>query len=406
MREAPQRLRRIHQELGPHLDLFHQEVCAPGGVYWHAPGLTMRLALIAYIQRCWRALGVGEVFSPILAASPDSIPAPLPSAAHSQRYLVPTPQRTLALVQQPCAAHRQLLEQRIRSRQSFPHRYAEFASCHRQCRSEALCGLLRSTEYSVDALHIFCVPTQIAAEVESLHEHAVRLLRNLDLLGFRVLRVRGASRGRAHREESPGQAQFRRVVASLPVDEERAVTTEPEGTERIDYLAQDRIGSTWRMGTIRCGCACASGHSHGSSHQCSDAQDVATLHGSMIGSIERCIALVIERHGVMLPPWLAPVQVIVGGADGATNSHVRGVVTLLEAAGIRTCVESARPPAPDRLLEPRRHGATQFTVMVEAHVVGRPRYVTIRCQGEGTAERLPLELALSCLTRECAPPAA
>ncbi len=404
MHDAPQRLRKVHQQLGPLLDLFHQEFCAAGGVYWHAPGLTMRLALIAYIQRSWRALGFGEVLSPILAAYPDSMPAPIPPAAACEHYLVPTAQRPLALAQQPCAAHRQLLEHRIRSRQSFPHRYAEFASCHRQCRTNALCGLLRSTEYSVDTLHIFCLPTQVAAEVESLHEHAVRLLRSLDLLGFGVLRVRGASPRLAHREECAGQTQFRRVVASVPVDEERVVATEPEGTERIDYLAQDRDGSFWRMGTIRCGCTSAARQSQGSSQRCSDANGVATLHGSIIGSIERCIALVIERYGVTLPAWLAPVQVTVIGADGSTNSHVRDVVKLLEAAGIRTCVESERLPTPDRPSEPRHRAAGQFTVVVEAHIAGLLRYVTIRCQGTGAVERLPLEQALSRLSRECSLP--
>ena len=394
MFDAPQPPRKVHQELGPRLDLFHQESCAPGAVYWHAPGLAMRLALVEYLQRSWRVLGFGEVLSPILAAYPGSMPDPTLFCEH---YLVPGAQRTLALARQPCAAHRQLLEQRIRSRQSFPHRYAELASCHRQSRTAALCGLLRSSEYSVDTLHVFCLPTQIAAEVEALHEHTVRLLRRLDLPGFRAQRVRGASGNRAQSEEYAGQAQFCRVIASIPVDEERVSASGAEGAERIDYLAQDRSGSSWRMGTIRCGCPAATRQGDGSSHRGSEANGVATLHGSMIGSIERCIALVVERYGANPPAWLAPVQVLVVGADGSTISQLRDVLSKLEAVGIRTCVECALRPTPEKPAAP-------FTIGVEPGGADGTHCVTIRRRDTGAVERLPLEYALSRLSRACSPP--
>ena len=63
------------------------------------------------------------------------------------------------------------------------------------------------------------------------------------------------------------------------------------------------------------------------------------IHRGLLSSMERMVALLIERYAGRMPPWLAPMQVSVlpiGGRDGtATRRRVRD---QLLANGIRARV--------------------------------------------------------------------
>lgn len=59
------------------------------------------------------------------------------------------------------------------------------------------------------------------------------------------------------------------------------------------------------------------------------------VHRSVLGSVERAVAHLIERHGGAFPVWLAPVQLVVLPVSRAQEDAARELVRRAAAAGLR-----------------------------------------------------------------------
>jgi len=59
------------------------------------------------------------------------------------------------------------------------------------------------------------------------------------------------------------------------------------------------------------------------------------IHRTMLGSLERFIALLTEHYAGAFPSWLAPVQVIVMPITERTHDYAQSVTNKLNVAGFR-----------------------------------------------------------------------
>ena len=375
-----------HLRICTQLDLFHQEDAAPGATYWHAAGVAIRLALLENVRLLWRDTGYLEVATPLLSLLSSRHNEAEVARTSDECLLAPMGDAQLVVTRRPCQFHRQLFEHRTRSLQLLPLRYAELASCHDRTALADLWGLLRQREYCADIGHIYCAVTQINAEVEAFHEQCLAYLRALDLLGLQAQRV-WAARPRPGLDRCAVLERFDRVLRSLPADEE--VGTSRGLACRMNYVAHDRAGVPWRLGCIKPNCVPPSG-------------GLAVLHRSVIGSVERCIALLIERHGDALPPWLAPIQVTVVAADAMAGQRAHEATAHLRAIGLRARMDDAGMAAGVR----RGGGAARppFTLVVASGRSGQQADVSILRTGSAQNEVLPLQQACRVLGTLCAGP--
>eukprot|EP00967_Tisochrysis_lutea_P036342 scaffold43720_cov30-Tisochrysis_lutea.AAC.3 len=68
----------------------------------------------------------------------------------------------------PFSGHCIMFKHRVRSYRELPLRLADFGVLHRNELSGALTGLTRVRRFQQDDAHIFCMPSQIKAEVASV----------------------------------------------------------------------------------------------------------------------------------------------------------------------------------------------------------------------------------------------
>lgn len=59
------------------------------------------------------------------------------------------------------------------------------------------------------------------------------------------------------------------------------------------------------------------------------------VHRSIIGSVERAVAQLVEEHGGAFPAWLAPVQLVVLPVSDAQQAQGRELVRRAVARGLR-----------------------------------------------------------------------
>ncbi|MGA5343436.1 His/Gly/Thr/Pro-type tRNA ligase C-terminal domain-containing protein [Streptomyces variabilis] len=59
------------------------------------------------------------------------------------------------------------------------------------------------------------------------------------------------------------------------------------------------------------------------------------VHRSVIGSVERAVAHLLEEHGGAFPPWLAPLQLVALPVGEEQEEHAHAVVREAAALGLR-----------------------------------------------------------------------
>ena len=329
--------KRDHRKLGKQLNFFHLQEEAVGSVFWHPKGWTMYREIEAYVRRRLESDGYDEVKTPQLVDR-----ALWEASGHWDKFREnmftadAEDDRTLALKPMNCPCHVQIFRQGIKSYRDLPLRMAEFGSCHRNEPSGALHGIMRVRAFTQDDAHIFCTEDQITAE-------SVRFCALLQSIyadfGFEEVRVKFSDRPRVRAGEDDVWDRAESALTDATKAAELETTLNPgEGAfygPKLEFVLRDAIGRDWQCGTLQVDFVLP---------ERLDAEYVAEdgsrrrpvmLHRAILGSMERWIGIIIEQFAGRMPPWLAPVQVVVASITDSANDYAKKVADAAAARGLR-----------------------------------------------------------------------
>ncbi|MFI2027213.1 threonine--tRNA ligase [Streptomyces buecherae] len=346
MHDAPHDARHDHRSLGRELDLFDTDPLIGAGLpYWLPAGATVRHALEEYVRDIERRAGYQHVYSPVLgkrelyeisghwAHYRDDMYPPI-DVGGEQAVLRPS----------LCPHHALIYRSRSRSYRELPLRMAELGGMYRSELSGVLGGLTRVRAIQLNDAHVFCAPEQVVDEVRGA----------LDLIG-RAYAALGITPAR-YRLSLPGAGQkyaaapepWRRSTELLVEALERSgIAYEAEPGEaafygpKIDVQIADAAGRESTLSTVQ-----VDFHqperfdlryvgADGAKHR------PVMVHRSVIGSVERAVAHLIEVHGGAFPGWLAPVQLVILPVTDAEVDRAREVARQCLERGLRA--EIAEP---------------------------------------------------------------
>ncbi len=346
MHDAMHEAMHDHRSLGRELDLFDTDPLIGAGLpYWLPAGATVRHALEEYVRDIERRAGYQHVYSPVLgkrelyeisghwAHYRDDMYPPI-DVGGEQAVLRPS----------LCPHHALIYRSRSRSYRELPLRMAELGGMYRSELSGVLGGLTRVRAIQLNDAHVFCAPEQVVDEVRGA----------LDLIG-RAYAALGITPAR-YRLSLPGAGQkyaaapepWRRATELLVEALERSgIAYEAEPGEaafygpKIDVQIADAAGRESTLSTVQ-----VDFHqperfdlryvgADGAKHR------PVMVHRSVIGSVERAVAHLIEVHGGAFPGWLAPVQLVVLPVTDAEVDRAREVARQCLERGLRA--EVAEP---------------------------------------------------------------
>ena len=171
--------KRDHRRLAAELDLVSwPEALGPGLAVWHPKGAIVRKQIEDYSRARHETGGYDFVFSPHIAKAvlwetsghldfyADSMYPPMEVDGASY---YPKPMN--------CPFHVMIYDSGQRSYRDLPLRYFELGAVYRYELSGAIHGLMRSRGFTQDDAHIFCTREQVAAELASLLEFTLSVLR-------------------------------------------------------------------------------------------------------------------------------------------------------------------------------------------------------------------------------------
>lgn len=338
LKQLEEAARRDHRKLGRELDLFsiHEEA-GPGLVHWHPKGAVIRRVIedfwkdehikrdydIVYTPHIakldlWKTSGHWEFYRDYLYS---------PMDVEGQEYIIKP---------MNCLGHILIYKTRLHSYRELPLRYAELGTVYRYERSGVLHGLSRVRGFTQDDAHIFCRFDQLKDEVAGVLDLARFMI---DTFGFTDYQVFLSTRP----EKYAGTIQaweeatetLRQALAHLKID----YSIDPgEGVfygPKIDIKFE-----AWQGPTIQVDFNLPQRFNVTYIGEDNREHLVAMVHRTVLGSMERFLASLVEHYGGAFPVWLAPLQVMVIPVADHHLDYAYKLEAELKSEGLRAKVDA------------------------------------------------------------------
>ncbi len=331
-----------HRRLGRELELFGTDPLIGSGLpYWLPDGATVRHALEEYVRAVERRAGYRHVYSPVLGKRElyeisghwshyrdDMYPPMEPGDGDEQFVLRPS----------LCPHHAVIFRSRSHSHRELPLRMAELGGMYRSERSGVLGGLGRVRAIQLNDAHVFCALDQVVDEAGAALELVRRAHRAMGIVPTRYrLSLSGPGGKYVDAPESWRRATelLTEVLDRSGAAYERAEDEAAFYGPKIDVQFTDAAGREFTLSTVQ-----VDFHqperfdltyvgADGARHR------PVMVHRSVVGSVERAVAHLIEVHGGAFPAWLAPVQVAVLPVSAEQVPDAAALVERCEESGLR-----------------------------------------------------------------------
>ena len=348
--------RRDHRKLGAELDLFSiQEAAGPGLIFWHPKGGLIRTIMENWLRDELQQRGYDMVFTPHIM-----LLDLWKTSGHANFYRenmfgpIEVEKADYQLKPMNCPGHILIYKSKLRSYRDLPVRLAELGTVYRYERSGVLHGLLRVRGFTQDDAHIFCMPSQIEAEVEACIDFAYAVMKNF---GFDKFEVELSDWDPKHPENYPGRPEdwqhasdaLARVMTRMNIPYK---TMAGEGAfygPKIDVKLIDAIGRPWQLTTVqfdfnlpaRFGLEFVG--EDGARHQ------PLMVHRALLGSVERFFGILIEHYAGAFPLWLAPTQVEICPVSEKVAEYAKHVYEALKNHGVRVHLDDRNEKLPAKI---------------------------------------------------------
>jgi threonyl-tRNA synthetase len=329
-----------HRRLGRELGLFDTDPLIGAGLpYWLPDGAVVRQVLEEYVRETERAAGYRHVYSPVLGKR-ELYEISGHWSHYSDDMFPPMRLGAEEVVLRPslCPHHALIYRSRSHSYRELPLRIAELGGMYRSEPSGVLGGLTRVRAIHLNDAHIFCTLEQAVDEARD----ALALIgRAYADLGIRAARHRLSLPDEGGKYVAgPGlwrraTALLREVLDSSGIPYEAAEGEAAFYGPKIDVQITDPAGRESTLSTVQIDFHQPERFdlhyigADGARHR------PVMVHRSVIGSVERAVAHLVEQHGGAFPAWLAPVQLAVLPVTRAQEERAHEVVRQAVAQGLR-----------------------------------------------------------------------
>ncbi|MDX2051727.1 MAG: threonine--tRNA ligase [Polyangiaceae bacterium] len=390
-----------HRQLGNRLDLFHFQEEAPGMVFWHKNGLVLHRILEARARQVFELQGYEEVRTPLLLRQPI-----WEASGHWEHFAggmfkVSDEAVMAALKPVNCPGHVQLIQHRSVSYRDLPIRLAEFGNVHRDEPGGCLHGLLRLRQFTQDDGHIFCTLAQAPAEITAFCRNVAPFYADFGFSEIHIaLSTRPAARVGDDALWDRAEAILTEVLQSMALPFEVAEGAGAFYGPKIEFSLKDNQGRSWQCGTVQFDFFMPERFGLAYTAQNGARAPLVMLHRALYGSLERFLGVLLEQHGAALPPWLAPLQILVLPIASAQVEPAHAFAQSLREVGLRCTVDERKQSLSDRVASAHERAVPLLAILGPKEV--REGHIAVR-RG-GTQHSLPLGDALAEFSRLCQAP--
>ncbi len=332
-----------HRRLGRELKMFaNDELCGSGLPLWLPAGATVRAEIERFVVELERRNGYQHVYTPELAKQELYVRSGHWEHFHDDMY-PPMQVGAEQVVLRPmnCPHHILVFAAQRRSVRELPVRIAELGTMFRYERSGVVGGLSRVRQMTLNDGHVFCLPEHLEAEIAHILVMVQDAYRALHIPAARY-RLSLPDRGPKYVADDElwrrSEAVLRAALRNLGLDYDDASGEAAFYGPKIDLQVVDPQGRQETLSTVQVDFYLPAQFDLVAYDGERRIRPVM-VHRSIVSTMERMVAHLLEVHNGALPVWLAPCQVrILPIVDGVAD-HVLSVRDRLRDRGVRVEVD-------------------------------------------------------------------
>ena len=332
-----------HRKLGRELDIFDSDPLIGAGLpLWLPAGAAARYAVETYLRELERRAGYQHVYSPVLGKR-----EMYELSGHWRNFaddMFPPMPLGDELVLRPslCPHHALIFKARPRSYRDLPLRIAELGGMYRAERSGVLGGLSRVRSIWLNDAHTFCPVPQVGREVAAVLElmHRAHAALGLRVSSYQLsLRGDGGQYAGADTDWEQAERLLREALDAAGVPY-RAVRGEAAFYgPKIDGQIADPAGRESTLATIQVDFHQPARFGLTYTDASGARARPVLVHRSLVGSMERLFATLLEVHAGAFPVWYAPVQISVVPLGDDQRPAADDLARQATGAGLRVRVD-------------------------------------------------------------------
>ncbi len=387
--------RRDHRLLGPELDLFSfEEEAGNLDCFWHPKGEILRqLLLQIWKQECYQQ-HAQFITTPLLVKE----------SFVKQQHLLPSlslEEETYVLSRSRLSHDIQLFKRCSSIETKLPFRFAECAREYQYVEDFRSWGLLRSYSSFVDRLTIFCTEDQVINELISSLQFIEQIVRIFGFEGHWYL-VSSGKKGSKQGWENQVISWLMQAVQNCQM----TYKSEVQGSfysrrgPSLERRLVDCLGREWKGPSIEMISSHPNGLSISRQKDEGGKKIPVILMRSLFGSLDRFIALLIERFEGVFPLWLAPEQIRVLVIGSQNEAYAEAIYKSCQQQGIRTQLDIRQEKLAERIHTAEKQKIPYLIIVGDKEK--SKKLVTIRAfQQKGVSNTLSLESFFEKFHQEC-----
>lgn len=387
--------KRDHRILGPQLNLFSwPQETGEFGPFWHPKGHSLRQILKNWLQTQLRE--ENTLSTPTVLPQEFLKKEPLLLEAFSFK------EEAYCLSPLPLRQHLKFLEGVDWAVEELPYRIAEYASVYRTYPEFQRWGLFCACSDEIDYTTIVCSKEQLIKELISsllFIEQIVRIF-DFEACWYLVASKQKSSQARKEQEALKWLKQVVEGQAHLPYCLDLQEEEENLGP-RLELRIQDSLGREWPASTVSVIQRLPKAHAWQMPEK--EHLSLVVLARQIGGSLNRFLALLVERCEGKLPFWLAPEQVRILVIGEANQAYAQEVSGHLRCKGLRVKLDRRQTKLSMRVHEAEKENVPYVVLIGEQERLKQK--INVRVAGKLHQNHLvELEKFLEKLDRESAPP--
>ncbi|MGV4302748.1 threonine--tRNA ligase [Trueperella pyogenes] len=349
--------KRDHRKLGTELDLFSfPDEIGSGLAVFHPKGGIIRMVMEEYSRKRHVEAGYSFVNTPHITKGNlfeisghlDFYRDGMYPCMHMDEVVdeagnVVKEGQDYYLKPMNCPMHNLIFRSRGRSYRELPLRLFEFGTVYRNEASGVVHGLTRARGFTQDDAHIYCTRAQMKAELTTLLDFVLSLLKDYGLDDFYL--ELSTKNPKKYVGDDDVWEESTRVLEEVATASGLELVPDPEGAAfygpKISVQAKDALGRTWQMSTIQLDFNLPERFELEYTASDGTRQRPVMIHRALFGSIERFFGVLTEHYAGAFPAWLAPVQVRCVPVAEAFNDYLFDVADKLRRRGVRVEVDTS-----------------------------------------------------------------
>lgn len=373
-----------HRTLGRQLDIYAaDELFGSGLPMWLPAGAAVRTALEGFIREEERRDGYLHVYTP-----PVGKRELYERSGHLRHFAddmfppIEVDGEHLMLRPMLCPHHLRVFAHGEHSYRDLPVRIAELGAQFRWERSGVVGGLTRVRAMTLNDAHIFCRLDQVEAEFTAI---LGLITRAYDALGITAHRYRLSLRGAGDKYSDDdemwehAESVLRAALDRSGVRYEAAAGEAAFYGPKLDVQVLDHRGREETLSTVQVDFLLPLRFDVSYIDEHGSRATPVVLHRSIVSTMERMVAHLLEVHGGALPVWLAPVQAVVVPVADMWKDYARDVADRLMQQGSRAEVDARSETVARRVRRAAERKTPYICVVGERE--SAERSVTIRERG-------------------------